>query len=80
MDSANGAGLAAKETSVDEFKPGGFLSDEPRDVRDLVAPHPWKSLVFVPMQPTPDQIEAADAIAAFQHEIDLLDTSWMDET
>ncbi|WP_428956258.1 hypothetical protein [Streptomyces sp. cg35] len=63
-----------------DFKPGGFgLPKEPVELRDIIKPHPWKGEIFVPLEATPEQRAEAVAIEAFRMEIDLLDTSALDE-
>lgn len=63
-----------------EFKPGGWVNDcAPVDMHDLGKPHPWKAEFIVPLKPTPEQIEYIARVMAFQNEIELLDTSWLDE-
>ncbi|WP_159027532.1 MULTISPECIES: hypothetical protein [unclassified Streptomyces] len=59
-----------------DFKPGGILTPAVTYYQNT---HPWKSEVFVPLQPTAEQLRQAATIIAFQTEIDLIDTSWMDE-
>ncbi|WP_194235935.1 hypothetical protein [Streptomyces acidicola] len=48
-------------------------------MRDLGKPHPWKTEFIVPLQPTPEQVAYVVTIKAFQDQIELLDTSWLDE-
>jgi hypothetical protein len=59
-----------------DFKPGGILN--PGVVR-YQNTHPWKCEVFLPLRPTPEQIETAVLIRAFQDEIDLIDTSFLED-
>jgi hypothetical protein len=59
-----------------DFEPGGILNPGVTYYRNT---HPWKSEVIVPLRPTPEQLEQAEAIVTFQREIDLLDTSFLDE-
>jgi hypothetical protein len=63
-----------------DFKPGGLLgADGLVDIRDLGAPHPWKTEFIVPLKPTPEQVAYVATVMAFQSQIDLIDTSWLDE-
>lgn len=63
-----------------DFKPGGLIGDcGPIDIRDLGEPHPWKTEFIVPLRPTAKQIACVANVMAFQDEIDLIDTSWLDE-
>lgn len=63
-----------------DFKPGGFLGGcDSVDIRDLGEPHPWKTEFIVPLKPTPEQVAYVVTVKAFQDEIELLDTSWLDE-
>lgn len=63
-----------------DFKPGGLLGvSGPVDIRDLGRPHPWKTEFIVPLQATLEQRAYVAAVMEFQSEIDLLDTSWLDE-
>jgi hypothetical protein len=59
-----------------DFKPGGALDPQPTHYRNT---HPWKTEFIVPLTPTPEQIAYVATVMAFQSEIDLLDTSWLDE-
>jgi hypothetical protein len=59
-----------------DFEPGGILNPGVTYYRNR---HPWKSEVIVPLRPTPEQLEQAEAIITFQREIDLLDTSFLDD-
>lgn len=59
-----------------DFEPGGIL--EP-GVTYYQNTHPWKGEVFLPLRPTPEQLEAAALIKALQDDIEMLDTSWLDE-
>jgi hypothetical protein len=61
---------------VSDYNPGGFVPDGPIKARFT---HPWKYEPILPLRPTPEQLEQAATIKAFQDEIDLIDTSWMDE-
>ncbi|MFE9398693.1 hypothetical protein [Streptomyces flavidovirens] len=65
-----------------DFKPGGLgsIPDGPQDIRDVATPHPWKTEFIVPLNPTPDQVIEVATVMAFQAQIELLDTSWLDET
>lgn len=63
-----------------DFNPGGLVGDcGPVDIRDLGRPHPWKTEFIVPLSPTPEQMAYVATVRAFQGEIDLIDTSWLDE-
>lgn len=63
-----------------DFKPGSLPGAiGPADIRDLSRPHPWKTEFIVPLRPTPEQVAYVVTVKAFQEEIDLLDTSWLDE-
>lgn len=62
-----------------DFKPGGLLGASMVDIRDLGEPHPWKTEFIVPLRPTPEQLAYVATVKAFQDEIDLIDTSWLDE-
>ncbi|MFF3928260.1 hypothetical protein [Streptomyces hirsutus] len=59
-----------------DFERGGILNPGVAYYRNT---HPWKSETVLPLRPTPEQIEQAALVAAFQEEIDLIDTSWLDE-
>lgn len=59
-----------------DFEPGGILNPGVTYYRNT---HPWKSEVIVPLQPTPEQLDRAALIVAFQNEIELIDTSFLDE-
>ncbi|MET7687971.1 hypothetical protein ABZT06_08320 [Streptomyces sp. NPDC005483] len=58
------------------YKNGGILDPGAAYYRNA---HPWKCEVFLPLRPTPEQIEVAVLIRAFQDDIDLIDTSALDE-
>lgn len=58
------------------YERGGYVPSEPTRI---VNRHPWKCEPIVPLKPTPEQIEHAASIVAFQEEIDLIDTSALDE-
>lgn len=58
------------------YKNGGILVPGVAYYRNA---HPWKCEVFLPLRPTPGQIMDAALIRAFQDEIDLIDTSALDE-
>lgn len=64
---------------MDDFKPGGFIPEGPRDFRDFATRHSWKDELIVPLNPTREQLAAAVAVVTFRAQIDLLDTSWLDE-
>lgn len=49
-------------------------------MRDLGTPHPWKVEFTVPLNATPEQRAYVAKVMAFQTQIDLIDTSWLDET
>lgn len=59
-----------------DFEPGGFLSPT---VTHYQNPHPWKSEVWLPLRPSPGQLLYAAAIVAFQDEIELIDSSFLDD-
>jgi hypothetical protein len=59
-----------------DFKPGGILAPAVTHYQNT---HPWKSEVILPLRPTAEQLEQAATIVAFQEEIDLIDTSFLDE-
>jgi len=59
-----------------EFKPGGILAPAVTYYQNT---HPWKGEVFLPLKPTREQLEQAAVIVAFQDEIDLIDTSWLED-
>jgi len=59
-----------------DFEPGGILNP---GVTVYQNTHPWKGEVFLPLRPNPEQLEQAAMIVAFQDEIEMLDTSWLDE-
>ncbi|WP_369167748.1 hypothetical protein AB5J49_07770 [Streptomyces sp. R28] len=59
-----------------DFEPGGILNPGVAYYRNT---HPWKSEVFLPLRPTPEQLEQAATIVAFQDEIELLDTSFLED-
>jgi hypothetical protein len=59
-----------------DFKPGGILNP---GVAYYQNTHPWKCEPIVPLQPTPEQVEAVVLIRAFQDEIDLIDTSFLED-
>ncbi|GAA2199966.1 hypothetical protein [Streptomyces bangladeshensis] len=61
------------------FKPGGLLGAEITDLRAVMPPHPWKTTFIVPLLATPEQRAYVATVMAFQSQIDLLDTSWLDE-
>jgi hypothetical protein len=61
---------------ADGYKNGGILAPGVTYYRNV---HPWKCEVFLPLRPTPEQIRDAVLITAFQDEIDLIDTSALDE-
>lgn len=58
------------------FNPGGLVPNGPQLGMNR---HPWKCEPVLPLRPTQEQVEHAALIVAFQDEIDLIDTSWMDE-
>ncbi|WP_326806622.1 hypothetical protein OHB04_02200 [Streptomyces sp. NBC_01775] len=60
-----------------DFKPGGYLPTE--SSWTVVNTHPWKCIPMVPLNATPEQIRRAATVLAFQDEIDLIDTSALDE-
>ncbi|MYX67328.1 hypothetical protein K388_05617 [Streptomyces sp. KhCrAH-43] len=65
-----------------DFKPGGLPGlqvGEMQDLRDIVEPHPWKARFFIFPSASNEQLEHVATVMAFQAEIDLLDTSWLDE-
>jgi hypothetical protein len=63
-----------------DFKPGGLPgADGLADIRDLGPPHPWKTEFIVPLKATPEQVAYVATVMAFQSQIDLIDTSWLDE-
>lgn len=59
-----------------DFEPGGILEPGVAYWRNA---HPWKCEPIIPLRPTSEQVEAAASIKAFQDEIDLIDTSALDE-
>ncbi|MFD9465311.1 hypothetical protein [Streptomyces sp. NPDC060027] len=59
-----------------DFKPGGILAPTVTYYQNT---HPWKSEVFLPLRPTPEQLVQAATIVAFQDEIDLIDTSFLED-
>lgn len=59
-----------------DFKSGGILNPGVAYYQNV---HPWKSEVFVPLNPTPEQLEQAAVIVAFQGEIELIDTSFLED-
>jgi hypothetical protein len=64
------------EEGANTYRNGGILEPRAAFYRN---DHPWKSEVFLPLRPTPDQIAFAILVTAFQDEIDLIDTSALDE-
>jgi hypothetical protein len=63
-----------------DFKHGGFVGDTgPVGFGALGQPHPWKAEFIVPLNATPEQLAYVCDVMAFQSEIDLIDTSWLDE-
>lgn len=64
------------EEVASSYRNGGILEPGTAFYRN---DHPWKSEVFLPFRPTPEQIEFVVLIQAFQDEIDLIDTSALDE-
>jgi hypothetical protein len=64
------------DEAAGSYKNGGILAPEVTYYRNV---HPWKCEVFLPLGPTPEQIRDALLIKAFQDEIDLIDTSALDE-
>ncbi|MFG3585160.1 hypothetical protein [Streptomyces sp. NPDC047990] len=59
-----------------DYKPGGILAPAVTYYQNT---HPWKCDVVVPLKPTPEQLEQAVTIVAFQDEIDLIDTSFLED-
>ncbi|MEU3826429.1 hypothetical protein AB0F36_14090 [Streptomyces sp. NPDC029080] len=59
-----------------DFQPGGVLSPA---VAYYQTAHPWKCEAFLPFRPTLEQLEQAATIAAFHDEIDLIDTSFLED-
>ncbi|WP_432130681.1 hypothetical protein [Streptomyces tendae] len=59
-----------------DFKPGGILNPGEALYRNT---HPWKSEVFLPLNPTPEQLEQAALIKVFQDDVEMLDTSFLDD-
>lgn len=59
-----------------DFKNGGILAPGVTYFRNT---HPWKGEVFLPLRPTPEQLEQAATIVAFQDEIELIDTSFLED-
>ncbi|MFF4090432.1 hypothetical protein ACFYY9_26650 [Streptomyces nigra] len=59
-----------------DFEPGGILNPGEAYYRNT---HPWKSEVFLPLNPTPEQLEQAARIKAFQDDIEMLDTSFLED-
>ncbi|GAA1888588.1 hypothetical protein GCM10009837_08080 [Streptomyces durmitorensis] len=64
-----------------DFKPGGLVPDGPIELYPYAyhRPHPWKAEFLVPLAATPGQVAYVLTVQAFQKEIELLDTSWLDE-
>lgn len=59
-----------------DFEPGGILNPGEAFYRNT---HPWRSELFLPLRPNPEQIQTAALITAFQDEIEMIDTSFLDE-
>lgn len=59
-----------------DFEPGGILNP---GVTYYQNTHPWKGEPILPLRPTREELEQAAAIVAFQDEIELLDTSFLDD-
>ncbi|WP_437051998.1 hypothetical protein [Streptomyces sp. enrichment culture] len=59
-----------------DFKPGGILNPGEAFYQNT---HPWKTEAFLPLSPTPEQLEQAALIKTFQDDIELLDTSFLDD-
>lgn len=64
------------EEAASGYKNGGILVAGVAHYRNT---HPWKCDVILPLRPSPEQIRDAAVIVAFQDEIDLIDTSALDE-
>lgn len=64
------------DEAVPGYRSGGILNPGVAYYRNT---HPWKSEVFLPLRPTPEQLLGAVLIKAFQDEIEMIDTSFLDE-
>lgn len=64
-----------------DFKPGGYIPGEPVDLDPYAyhRPHPWKAEFLVPLNATPEQRAYVDEVQKFQTEIDLIDTSFLED-
>ncbi|WP_159062972.1 hypothetical protein [Streptomyces scabiei] len=68
--------MGHEEEQVSSYRNGGILSPGMACGRNT---HPWKTEFIVPLKPTPEQVAHVAAVMAFQSQIDLIDTSWLDE-
>ncbi|MEV5347221.1 hypothetical protein [Streptomyces achromogenes] len=59
-----------------DFKPGGMLAPTAMYYENT---HPWKGEVWLPLRPSPQQLLHAAMIVTFQDEIELIDTSSLDD-
>ncbi|MDH6448143.1 hypothetical protein M2155_000551 [Streptomyces sp. SAI-119] len=59
-----------------DYENGGILAP---GVTYYQNTHPWKSDVIVPLNPTPEQLEQAALIVAFQDDIEMIDTSFLED-
>jgi hypothetical protein len=59
-----------------DFEPGGILNPGEAYYCNT---HPWRGEIFLPLNPTPEQLEQAALIKAFQDDIEMLDTSFLDD-